>query len=202
MWYKMSFFEHSARVPLILAGPGVAQGQAENSLFAWSICCPRLSKSRAGRMPDCDGRSLMPLMRGEADPVDEAFGEYFAEMTGHPVFMITAGAVQVRLLRKRSAPTCMTVQDDPGELTNLAGEPSQADRMAAFQAEAEARWNSDALRAEVIASQQARFAINRATAAGSAQSWDHDPPRDAANEYVRNHIDWNVAADRKRFPPL
>ena len=31
--------------------------------------------------------------------------------------------------------------------------------------------------------------------------WDHNPDRDAAQEYVRNHIDWTVAAEQTRFPP-
>jgi choline-sulfatase len=38
--------------------------------------------------------------------------------------------------------------------------------------------------------------------AGAAARWDYNPPRDAANEYVRNHMDWTVAAAHYRFPPL
>ena len=41
-----------------------------------------------------DGRSLMPLARGEGDPVDEAIGEYCAEMTAYPVIMIRRGPLK------------------------------------------------------------------------------------------------------------
>ena len=28
LWYKMNFFEYSARVPLVMAGPGIVKGEA------------------------------------------------------------------------------------------------------------------------------------------------------------------------------
>ena len=31
LWYKMNFFEHSARVPLIMVGPGIVQGTVANA---------------------------------------------------------------------------------------------------------------------------------------------------------------------------
>ena len=37
---------------------------------------------------------------------------------------------------------------------------------------------------------------------GGRRSWDFGPVRDAANEYVRNHLDWAEAGPRSRFPPL
>ncbi|NQZ72075.1 MAG: hypothetical protein HRT60_03315, partial [Dinoroseobacter sp.] len=34
------------------------------------------------------------------------------------------------------------------------------------------------------------------------EAWDYNPPRDATQEYVRNHMDWAAATARYRFPPL
>ena len=34
------------------------------------------------------------------------------------------------------------------------------------------------------------------------ESWDYNPPSDASQQYVRNHMDWTVAANRYRYPPL
>jgi choline-sulfatase len=65
-----------------------------------------------------------------------------------------------------------------------------------------ARWNSAALRDDVIASQAARRVVFDAMQKGRRTDWDYTPPRNAAEEYVRNHIDWSVAAAQTRFPPL
>ncbi|MDH3659838.1 MAG: choline-sulfatase, partial [Alphaproteobacteria bacterium] len=56
-------------------------------------------------------------------------------------------------------------------------------------------------RRDGIATQKQRRAIHEAMQDGTLTSWDFQPKRDAANEYVRNHMDWTVAAAKSRFPP-
>ena len=31
LWYKMNFFQYSVRVPLVMVGPGIVTGEAENA---------------------------------------------------------------------------------------------------------------------------------------------------------------------------
>ena len=72
LWYKMNFFEHSARVPLVLAGPGVVTGEAENACSLVDLL-PTVLEIAGGSLDmlgePIDGRSLMPLARGEKDPI-------------------------------------------------------------------------------------------------------------------------------------
>ena len=204
LWYKMNFFEHSARVPLILGGPGVAQGSVENACSLVDILPTVVDIAGGGAemfgIP-VDGRSLMPLARGEADPVDEAIGEYCAEMTAHPVFMIRRG--QWKYIHcDPDPPQLYDLEADPRELTNLAAEAAQADISAAFAREVAERWDSARLRRDVIATQKQRRALHAAMEAGAGEDWDFNSPRDASQEYVRNHMDWTVAATRYRFPPV
>ena len=51
-----------------------------------------------------------------------------------------------------------------------------------------------------MATQRQRRAIHAAMEAGAAEPWDYNPPKDASQHYVRNHMDWTVAAERFRFP--
>lgn len=203
LWYKMNFFEHSARVPLIMAGPGIAQGQAGNACSLVDLLPTFLDLAGAG--PDrlgapVDGRSLLPLARGQTDPVDEAIGEYCAEMTGYPVFMIRRGKMKY-IHCDPDPPQLYDVEKDPLELQNLDLVPAYAETARAFAEEVAQRWDSAALRANVIATQRSRRALHAAMEADGGTHWDYTPPRDASQEYVRNHMDWTVAAARYRFPP-
>ncbi|MGR3467923.1 MAG: choline-sulfatase [Shimia sp.] len=203
LWYKMTFFEQSARVPLILSGPGVATGTAANVCSLIDLLPTFLDV--AGGDPamlgePVDGRSLMPLARGEADPTDEAIGEYCAEMTPWPVFMIRRGRYKY-IHCDVDPPQLYDVAADPGERTNLAPHPDHAAVAEAFAAEVAARWDSAALRADVMRTQRSRRMLHAAMEAGAGEAWDYDPPSDATQQYVRNHMDWTKAAARYRFPP-
>lgn len=204
LWYKMNFFEPSARVPLVMAGPGVARGVAGNacSLVDLLPTFVELGGGDAGVLGEpVDGRSLLPLMRGEADPVDEAIGEYCAEMTPAPVFMIRRGALKY-IHCDIDPPQLYDLARDPLERVNRAGDPEYAAQAKAFAAEVAERWDSATLRANVVATQRSRRMLHAAMEAGAGEAWDYNPPRDASAEYVRNNMDWTVAAQRYRYPPL
>ena len=204
LWYKMNFFEHSARVPLVLAGPGVSQGTSQNACSLVDLLPTFIDI--AGGSPEIlgepvDGRSLMSLARGGDDPMDEAIGEYCAEMTPYPVIMIRRGPL--KYIHCDADPDQLyDVVADPLETTNLATDPAYAKQATAFASEVSDRWNGDALRSQVIATQKSRRALHAAMEADAGEHWDYNPPSDASQQYVRNHMDWTVAANHYRYPPL
>ena len=64
-WYKMSLYEGSVRVPLLLAGPGVDQGLRVPYLVSLIDMCPTIMAMAA--LPSregLDGESLLPLASG------------------------------------------------------------------------------------------------------------------------------------------
>ncbi len=204
LWYKMNFFEQSARVPLVMAGPGVAVGRATNAVSLVDLL-PTFIEVGGGDAnmvgEPIDGRSLMPLAQGQDDPVDEAIGEYCAEMTGYPVIMIRRGALKY-IHCDSDPPQLFDLGADPLEKANLASDPRYADSAKVFAEEVSTRWDGAALRDKIIATQKSRRALHAAMEAGASEPWDYNPPSDASQQYVRNHMDWTVAANRYRYPSL
>ena len=203
LWYKMSMRDYSARVPLVVAGPGITHAEVPNVCSLIDLM-PTLMDIAGADWPelglDIDGRSLWPLLTGADDDSSEAICEYCAEMAGDPILMIRRGDWKY-VHCDRDPPQLFNLARDPEELANKAGDPNHAKLVEDFAQEVRSRWLLSELKDKITASQRQRHALNEAMTANSAAHWDYNPPSDASQQYVRNHMDWTVAAARNRFPP-
>ena len=208
LWYKMNFFEHSARVPMIITGPGVKNGVNSDPVSLVDLLPTFLDVAGADGKPSptlgqpIDGNSLLPLLKGEKDDHERSvFAEYCAECASHPLFMIRRGNYKY-IHCDVDEPQLFDVVNDPFETRNLINDDSFSELANSFANEVRARWDSEKIRNDVIITQKQRRAVQKAMEAGTMCSWDYQPKRDASQEFVRNHIDWTVAAETLRYPPL
>jgi choline-sulfatase len=203
LWYKMTFFEPAARVPLIVHAPGqfaphrVAQSVSTIDLLPTLV--ELATGARQTRWPDAiDGRSLVPHLLGDGGH-DEVFGEYLAEGALAPIVMIRRG--QYKFVHTPVDPDQLfDLGVDPLERVNLAAQPEHADTVAAFRAEVRSKWNLDALHTEVMRSQRRRRFHYQASTQGRIESWDWQPFADASQRYMRNHIELDTLEAMARFP--
>jgi choline-sulfatase len=202
LWYKMSFFEPSARVPLIVWAPGrVPAGRvaAPVSLLDVAPTLLELAADTGADEVELDGTSLAPLLDGRAaaGPRD-VVSEYLAEGVTSPALMIRRGPH--KFVSCGTDPDQLyDLADDPHELVNLAERSDHSDLRVAFRDAVAARWDVEALERRVLESQRERHLVARALATGRRTPWDYQPQVDAATQYVRSGADPYEAQRRARL---
>ena len=208
LWYKMSPYEQSARVPLIVHGPEhlVPRGRYANPVSLLDLMPTLLELAQApaedsaqptvgGGRPSRRGLSLLESARREADgrshPEDrDVVIEYLAEGTLRP---------QLTLVRGRyKYVTCPGDPDqlfdlvaDPHELVSVATAPQYAEVMRGMRDALEAQYDLAALERDVLASQGRRRLVAEALQCGSTRHWDFEP--DPEQRYVRGDF-WAALA--------
>src|SRR5262249_43894131 len=98
-------------------------------------------------------------------------------------------------------PQLFDLGNDPHELKNLAADAGHATIAAAFAREAAARWNSAALREQIVLSQRRRIFVQEALLKGRIHSWDYEPRTDASRQYNRNYGGELYDTDRRARIP-
>jgi choline-sulfatase len=206
LWYKMSFFEWSARVPLIVHAPRrfparrVAQHVSLMDLLPTLVELAVGGSDRLDLAAPVDGHSLVPLLQDEAgDPSRPVLGEILCEGAVAPCFMIRRGRYKY-VYSQPDPDQLYDLEADPDELHNLAGRPGHEQLRRAFLAEVLAHWDADAIRRDVVASQRRRRLVDRALKMGQCAPWDFQPHKDAAQQYVRSHGNLDDLERRARFP--
>ena len=213
-WYKMSFFEGAARVPLVVRAPALFPPGRVAAAVSTMDLLPTLADlahdddlpglAHDGGLPGVvgplDGRSLLPHLSG-APGHDEVVAEYLAEGAIAPIVMIRRG--RHKFVHSPADPDQLyDLASDPHERANLVGDPASAGLAGEFRREAAARWDLAALDREVRQSQRRRIAVSEALGTGTPAPWDFTPAYGASRRYIRNHMDLADLEEMARFPPV
>lgn len=203
--YKMSWFEASARVPLMISYPKrFSPGYIQEHVSTLDIL-PTLVGLIGGKLDHrlpLDGRSLVPQLQGHRG-IDMVVGEYMGEGTIAPVMMIRRGPW--KFMCCPTDPTQLFNLDyDPKELINLATseDPMVKQVHDSFLREAEERWDFKRIHAEVLKSQRTRRVCWDALRQGRFESWDYQPRHDVRDQYIRSTIPLDALELRARYPPV
>ncbi|WP_050929392.1 choline-sulfatase [Aestuariivita boseongensis] len=201
LWFKMNFYEGSARVPLMIAAPGLVPQTVSDPVSTIDVCptlCDLAGVSMDEVMPWTTGESLIPLAKGAARTSAVAM-EYAAEGSQSPLIALRQGkwkytncAIDPEQL--------FDLEADPDELVNLAEDPAHRVTLEGFRIEAAARWDLERFDADVRASQARRWVVYEALRQGGYYPWDYQPLQKASERYMRNHMDLNVVEENQRFP--
>ncbi len=210
LWYKMSFLEQSARVPLIVRTPGQSGGGGRVTEPVSLVDFAPTVLELAGLGVDAvagegDGVSLAGAVSGgggSAAPAELAtrpvISEYHAEGVQAPSAMVRSG--HHKLIVSLEDPDLLyDLGADPLELTDVSGSAQGTPVVAQLRAELEARLDLPDIGERVRASQRERFLVSRALRQGRPTPWDHDPPYDAAARYIRNREDLYELQRRSRL---
>ncbi len=201
LWYKMSYLEPSAHVPMLIWNPKRFNARRVKEPVTLADLLPTLTAiGNNGVAPlakPVDGRSLYPLLiGGMEDENGTAWGEYLAEGAIAPMYMLRRGPWKV-----------IPPPGGPDQLHNLGGDPPGLTNLAAthppagqFPAEVEAKFDIPRIHQSVLESQQARHMMFEALKHGHHFPWDFQPLRDASEQYTRNHMSVTDRDLKSRFP--
>ncbi|PKS09883.1 hypothetical protein jhhlp_004506 [Lomentospora prolificans] len=214
LWYKMSYFENSVRVPLLVYDPKNYEPHRVtanvSTLDILPTMCDLVGIKPMEGLP-LDGKSLLPHLQGRAGH-DKVYGEYTGEGTISPLIMIKDGPWKY-IHCPTDGTQLFNLERDPQELVNLAlllqkVQPRTAEedeakaKLDEFNAETAARWDFEAAAKEVLQSQRKRRLVWSALKLGKFTSWDYDPIDPGTEKYIRSHIPLDDLERRARYPAV
>lgn len=201
LWFKMSFFEGSSRVPLMIASPNLQPGRVDapvSTIDVTPTLCDLVGVSMKEVAPWLQGESLVPTGNGVERSSPVAI-EYAAEASYAPLVSLRYGKWKYNRCAL-DPDQLFDLETDPHELTNLADDPAHQGTLNSLKAKSEARWDLEEFDAEVREDQARRLVVYEALRNGDYFPWDFQPLQKASERYMRNHMDLNVLEESQRFP--
>jgi arylsulfatase A-like enzyme len=133
---KQNLYDHSIRVPMIVAGPGVPAKVRPEALVHSHDLFPTLCELTEVTVPSTvESRSLRPVWQGESLGRGSVFSAYqdLQRMVRRGDWKLIEYTVPGQPLRRQ----LFDLANDPWETSDLAHDPAQSTRVAAMAAEME-----------------------------------------------------------------
>jgi arylsulfatase A-like enzyme len=137
---KQNLYEHSMRVPLIVAGPGIAADKRSDSMCYLFDVMPTLGKLCGIAAPkDSQGREFSEVLKDPSKPARPFL------MFGYKSIQKALSDGRWKLIRYPHVDRTQLfdLQSDPFETKDLSGEPAQAERIKAMLAKLAAEMKAD-----------------------------------------------------------
>ncbi len=176
MWFKKHFYEHSLRVPLIIAGGAFTSRRASTPATLVDLLPTFMGIAEgsgwSSPIEPLDGDDLSTML--EHDFGDRPiYAEYLAEATTAPIFMVRKGHFKY-IFSTDDPPLLFDVESDPHERSNLAGIAEHSEIENQLRALVSQRWDSAALSERIRLSQKRRRLVLESDKQGVRPRWNHD----------------------------
>ncbi len=133
--YRKSLpYEGSARVPFLLSGPGIRPGSVMNPVVELMDVMPTLLDACGLPIPDSvDGKSVLPLLRGDSTWRETLHGEHIFE-NGSAQYIVSNHDKYI-WFSATGREQYFDLENDPQELHDRIHDPACAERIALLRAE-------------------------------------------------------------------
>ncbi len=133
-WGKSNLYSEASQVPLMLSGPGIAQGATVATPASLLDIAPTIAEVFGVEAdPEWVGRPLMAIAAEAEDPARIVFSEYHAVNSATGGFMVVNGQWKYHEYIDFE-PELFDLSTDPLEINNLAGNPDFAEQQAEMRA--------------------------------------------------------------------
>ena len=199
-WFKQSFHEWSARVPLIARIPDLASVSRVTEMVSLVDLLPTFVEIGGGDGADpvtpLDGRSLISRMGGPGNGTNQVISEYTGEGVCAPCRMVRRD--NLKFIYTHGHDDLMyDLAADPLELDNLIGRPEYAAVERELREELLRDWDPGRIYDACIQSQKERLFIHRNT--GGEPNYAYEYRAGDGERYVRNDSAVGTKA-KARYP--
>lgn len=132
---KQNMYEHTINTPLIVCGPGIPAGQRREASCYLRDLFPTVCELTGIEPPAIDGRSLVPVLRGQQDEIHPFIVGYFSDSQR----MIRRGRWKLIWYPQADREQLFDLEQDPHEMADLAERPEQQATRTELRSQLE-RW--------------------------------------------------------------